>query len=160
MKSFDNIEDFLDFCKNNKKFCQKNRQKMADIASTIYLKNAGYVNFTGVDVTSIYKELNDISSKNGIGSGNPDFLSVRNEDIMNYVVRDGSASLKKFLRDNGHFIVDVTKPKKLKDLINIKQDIDTILLNPQLIPRSSTRVQLITPNKSTTSRFKPIGLGF
>lgn len=158
MKSFDNIEDFLDFCNNNKKFCQKNRQKMADIASTIYLKNAGYVNFTGVDATSIYKELNDISSKNGIGSGNPNYLSVRNEDIMNYVVENGSVALKKFLRDNGFFIVDVTKPKKLKDIVNVKQDIDTILLKPQLIPRTNRQLQPTSTIKST--RFKPIGLGF
>lgn len=158
MKEFSNIDEFLDFCKKNKKTCQQDRKKMADTAAMIYLTKAGYTNFDNVDLSEIYKELVDISRKSGIGGQNPLYLSAKNEDIMNGVIMFGSDKLKQFLRKNGYHIVEVIRHKTVKDLreeMKKKQDIETILLKSPRFTRSRAGTNEITRNRSN-SRTVPL----
>ena len=161
MRKFDSIEDFLVFCKNNKKFCEKNKKQMADIASAIYLTKAGYTNLEGVNVSEIYKELEHLSFANAIRGGNKDYLSVKNEDIMNSVIAAGSDELKRFLRNNGHIIVDLVKRPRLVPLRQ-KEDADTMLIgSPQVKNLQRARsdsggnllrmMRNLRPTKSVTS---------
>ncbi len=144
MKEFDNIQDLLDNYK--KTIFKKDKKIYSEAAAKIYLKNAGYTNFDNIDINAIYRELNDISFKNGIRGENSQYLSVKNEDIMNSVIANGSEQLKKFLSNNGYFIIEVPQITRLKDLsLKKNSSRDTVLLGSlkenMSRPRSSTNLR-------------------
>ncbi len=153
MKDFDNIEDFLKFCKKNQKFCEENKKTMSDIYASIRLRSAGYTNLDGVDLTQIFKELDKLSTDNGISQYHKQYMSADNEDVMNAIVAKSSDNLKLFLRNNGYHIVELPKTRMLKDAVKEdkqKQDTATVLIGSPRLPKSIETIVKLSRSRAGT----------
>lgn len=122
-------QEFVDFCKRYKIICKTNKKTVVWFLSVKFLQKAGYkkLPLNPIKIIDIYLNLHEASVENNIQSEHPDYLSVKNIDIMNSVVykvskgSKGSKDLKKFLQKNGYPIIEVPRQKKLKDTVDIEK---------------------------------------